>query len=549
MRNMKNRNKRVFPIFILLIGAFICLSTTMIDKDKYFEIFRNIELFTNIYKELNANYVDDLDPNTLMRTGIDAMMNSLDPYTTYYSEAQVESYRLSVDGKYNGLGATSESIDGKEIVTDLSFEGPAYKAGIAVGDVIQSINGQNTSGRSHEDILQFIRGYPGTTIELGVFRPNEDKSLQFRITRSEVDQPNVPYHGMLDENIGYVYLTTFTQDAGKNIARAIREMRDEKEMKALILDLRDNGGGLLSEAIDICGIFLPKGSLVVTTKGKIIERDQHYHTTRLPIDMEMPVVVMTNKFSASASEIVSGTLQDYDRAVILGQRTYGKGLVQNTREVGYNSRIKLTISKYFIPSGRCIQSVAYENGEPKDIPDNQREIFKTRNGRPVLDGGGVTPDIKILEPKSPEILSVLERDKWIFKYVNQYIHTIDSVSLETFQFNDFEGFIEFLTENKFNYESEAERSLASFQKIAADIPAINGTELKSLSDKILAYKQKDLNDHKEEIVRSLESEIIGREYFQRGKTYHNLQTDIEISKAKEILRDRLSYDKILNRAE
>jgi len=296
------------------------------------------------------------------------MMNSLDPYTVYYSESQVESYRISTDNKYNGLGAASKEIDDKFTIVEVYDQGPAQEAGLKVGDQITKINGESAANRSYDDVLQFIRGYPGTSLNLTINRPAEGKSYPIILTRSSVEIPNVPYSGMISDNVGYINLTTFTQNASKNIAKAFRELRNEDELEGIVLDLRSNGGGLLSEAVDILG-----------------------------------------------------SIQDLDRGVIMGQRTYGKGLVQNHQEVGYNSRIKVTISKYYIPSGRCIQSVAYENGEPKDIPDSERAIFHTKNGRPVLDGGGIIPDVKLVPAKDPEIIEALKEQDMVFKYVNDYV--------------------------------------------------------------------------------------------------------------------------------
>jgi len=437
-------------LIVLLLGTS---AGVINEKDKYFEIAKNLEIFTSVYKELNTHYVDDLDPNTVMRTGIDAIMNSLDPYTVYYSESQVESYRISDDNRYNGLGASSKEVDGKVTVVEVYKDGPSYEAGILVGDQITSINGQTTKGRSYDDVLTFLRGFPGTSVQMGIYRPQDRKQYTYELTRSAVDIPNVPYSGMVSDNVGYITLTTFTQNAGKNIAAALRELRKNNELEGLILDLRSNGGGLLAEAIDILGIFLPKGSPVVTTKGKVRDRDQAYSTRRTPVDVDMPIVVLINKRSASASEIVSGAIQDYDRGVIMGQRSYGKGLVQNQKEVGYNSRIKLTTSKYYIPSGRCIQSVAYEDGEPKDIPDNQREVFKTKNGRPVLDGGGVTPDVKLAPFVPAEVLQALEEENLIFKYVDEYIgKTGETPEMISLNFDDYKGFEQYLNSMNFSYE-------------------------------------------------------------------------------------------------
>ena len=533
---------------LLSIGLVISLVVTTAftgPKDKYFEIAKNMEIFSSIYKELNAYYVDDLDPNTLMRTGIDAMMNSLDPYTVYYSESQVESYRLNTDNKYNGLGAGSMEIDGKEVITEVFLDGPAYESGLQIGDVITGISGFSTEGRSHEDILQFLRGFPGTTLNMTIQRPSTGKTESFAITRSEVDIPNVPYSGMLNDKIGYVVLTTFTRDAGNNIADAVREMRKDNELEGLVIDLRNNGGGLLGEAVNILGIFLPKESPVVFTKGKVRERDITYSTRRTPIDLELPLVVLTNKSSASASEIVSGSIQDFDRGVVMGQRTYGKGLVQNHREVGYNSRIKLTTAKYYIPSGRCIQSVEYENGEPVDIQDNKRETFFTAGGRPVLDGGGVTPDVKLEAIETPEILEALHKEHWIFKYVNDYVSkNKEAPEVESFAFNGYDDFLGFLEKENFNFESSAEEKLSD---LLEDADNYIQNDIVTLKNKIASGHLDDLTEFKDQIVRDLEIEIIKRYHFQKGKAQQNLKSDPEIQEAITLLQDTERYHKILSK--
>jgi len=498
-----------------------------------------------VYKELNTHYVDDLDPNTVMRTGIDAIMNSLDPYTVYYSESQVESYRISDDNKYNGLGASSKDVDGKVTVVEVYKDGPAYEAGILVGDQITSINGQTTKGRSYEDVLTFLRGFPGTNVQMGVYRPQDKKTYAYELTRSAVDVPNVPYSGMVSDHVGYITLTTFTQNAGKNIASALRKLREENELKGLILDLRSNGGGLLSEAIDILGIFLPKESLVVTTKGKVRDRDQAYSTRRTPIDTELPIVVLINKNSASASEIVSGAIQDFDRGIVMGQRSYGKGLVQNQKEVGYNSRIKLTTSKYYIPSGRCIQSVAYENGEPKDIADDEREVFKTRNGRPVLDGGGVTPDVKLEAFKPAEVLSALQSENLIFKYVDEYLgdHS-DAPEMKNISFEDYSDFTSYLDKQKFSWETKVEKTLAKLQEEGEDQAELS-SEVASIVSKVKVAKSDDLEQYQSDITKFIEIELAKRYHFQEGKAYQRLKNDPEIEEAIQLLGQSTKYASIL----
>ena len=524
--------------------ALFFISASTLNSDKYFEIAKNIEIYTSIYKELNNHYVDDLDPNSLMRTGIDAMMNSLDPYTVYYSESQVESYRISTEGRYNGLGAMSQSIDDMVTITEIYKDGPSEKAGLKVGDQILAVNGRSTSGRSYEDVVQFIRGYPGTDLSLSIKRPFEKKPLAFTLTREEVDIPNVPYYGMVSDEVGYVALSTFTRNAGRNVGNAIRELRDDHGMTGLILDLRNNGGGLLAEAINIVGLFVPKGSHVVSTKGKVRDRDQSYRTQRLPIDLDLPLVVLINKSSASASEIVAGSIQDYDRGILMGQRSFGKGLVQNHREVGYNSRIKVTTSKYYIPSGRCIQSVEYEDGEPKDIDDGKRAVFETRNGRKVLDGGGVTPDVK-LDPESlSEAMTSLISQNHLFKYVNKYIHqNPEPQSIEAIKFDAFDDFKGYLEENEFDYTTKTEDLIAEFEK--HDANGLFSTELNSIKERTTKEKSDDLDENRARIIRLLEIELAKRHYLQEGKTRQNLKSDSEIESAIALLSDIEAYESIL----
>ena len=543
---MKNK-VRLLKLSILGAGIMFLSSFVYNNNDKLFEIAKNLEIFTNVYKQLNTHYVDDIEPNQLMRTGIDAMMNSLDPYTVYYSESQVESYRISTDNKYNGLGAASKEIDDKFTIVEVYDQGPAQEAGLKVGDQITKINGESAANRSYNDVLQFIRGYPGTSLNLTINRPAEGKSYPITLTRSSVEIPNVPYSGMISDNVGYINLTTFTQNASKNIAKAFRELRNEHELEGLVLDLRSNGGGLLSEAVDILGLFIPNGTPVVSTKAKVRERDQNYSTRRLPIDTDLPLIVLVNNRSASASEIVSGSIQDLDRGVIMGQRTYGKGLVQNHQEVGYNSRIKVTISKYYIPSGRCIQSVAYENGEPKDIPDSERAVFHTKNGRPVLDGGGIIPDVKLVPAKDPEIIEALKEQDMVFKYVNDYVNGIDSLeSFETFQYDDYAGFKRFLSDHKFSYLTDAEEELADLKEAAENHEVtIIDTDISTIEKKIADLKADDLDEYQAVIQDEIELEIVKRYFYQEGKTRQMLKNDTEVVEAIKLINDTERYRSLL----
>jgi len=521
------------------------ISATVVNNDKYFEMIKNIEIFTNVYKELNTYYVDEIDPAQLMRTGIDAMVSSLDPYTNYYSESQVQSYRISSEGKYNGIGAVSKVVDGWVTITRIIEDGPAHKAGIKVGDQIRAINGDSTKDRSNEDVVQIVRGFPGSTLGLTVRSIGATENRKVDLDRSQVELKNVPFSGYIDDGIGYVNLTTFTANASKNIAKSIKTMKkDDQELNGLILDLRNNGGGLLREAVSICNLFLPAGKEVVSTKGKVKDRDQVYKTQAQALDLEVPLVVLINNSSASASEIVSGVIQDYDRGVLMGQRSFGKGLVQNHREVGYNSRIKVTTSKYYIPSGRCIQSVEYENGEPKDIDDVKRASFYTSKGREVLDGGGVAPDIKLDLPEPSELLQMLNKEDWIFKFVNQYTSTIDSLdNAKDYRFSDYDQFISFLTQYDFEFTTKAETELGEL-KDELNIDHVED-QIAQIEKIIETEKSDDLQEFKTEINRAIEEEIVSRYFFESGRTELNLDQDNEIAKAIEILKDKAAYDQVL----
>ena len=536
-----------FKIILISIVALLGVSATSIQQDKLYEISKNIEIFINVYKELNANYVDDLDPNQLMRVGLDAMVASLDPYTNYISESQVASYMINTEGRYEGIGAIVEKI-GDYVTIVEPYEGsPVLEVGLKAGDMIIGIEGQSTLGKSREEVTSFYRGVPGTKVRLKIQTPKgEIKDVD--VERSEVSTPNVPYSGFVSEDIGYIALSVFTADASKNIKKALKDLKEENSnIKGLILDLRDNGGGLLREAINISNIFIPKDKEVVSVKSKVRERDETYRTMTTPDDTEIPLVILINKNSASASEIVSGVIQDYDRGVLMGQRSYGKGLVQNTREVGYNSRIKLTTSKYYIPSGRCIQSVMYEDGEPVDIPDNKRSKFKTSNGRIVLDGGGISPDVKLDLPQSSELLSALKKDYMIFMFTNAYIENVDtSMANNEIVFDEFNTFISFLEDQKFSYETEAEELLNELrsQIRAVDVSKLD-QQLKIIDQSLNQMKMTAYEANKSAIIDAIEIEIATRLAYQRGKAFQRLKNDAEIDEAVKLLNDPARYQSIL----
>ena len=539
--------KNLFALGIVAIVATTFAFTTK-SNNKYFEISKNIEIFTNIYKELNTWYVDELDPATVMKQGIDAMLGSLDPYTNYFSESQIESYRYQSDSKYEGIGADVRLIDGMPTIADPYEDSPAIKAGLKAGDQVLEINGQSTSGRSAEEVKSFMRGVPGTDVQLRVKRPGGDE-VDVTMTRGAVKVPNVPYSGFVADGIGYIALTTFTHDAGRNVSKAFRNLKTENPaMKGLIFDLRGNGGGLLREAVNVSNVFIPKGEEVVSTRGKAPERDQSYGTKNNPVDDKIPLIILINGSSASASEIVSGVIQDLDRGVLVGTRSYGKGLVQNTRDIGYNAQLKLTTAKYYIPSGRCIQSVEYENGEPKHIPDSERAKFTTRNGRTVLDGGGVKPDVTVDEASMPEIVQALEKQGLIFNYVTQFCQDNSEIdSIDEFSFDEFDKFVKYVVSKDFTYTTSQEKALNKLSKSVGGTEVDKDTkaEISALRKTIEDDKKEHMDRYEDEIVRAIEMDIAGRYYYENGKTRQRLKYDPELQKAIELIGDQQEYKKIL----
>lgn len=538
--------KKIIALSIVLV-AFIGIQAVTIDNDRYFEILKNMEIYTNIYKELNTNYVDDIDPGELMKIGIDAMTNSLDPYTNYISEAQVENYRISTQGKYEGIGAVMKNIDGYTTVVEAIEGSPALKAGMKIGDQITGINGLSIEGKSNTEVLKIFRGAPGTKVQMMVNRPGVKDGMKINLIREEIVVPSVPYSGMVSDDVAYVSLNSFTADASTSIRSSLNKLRKSNpDMKAVILDLRDNGGGLLREAINVSNLFVPQGLPIVSTRGKVAERDQAYSTTQNPWNTDIPLAVLINKSSASASEIVSGVIQDYDRGVLLGQRSFGKGLVQNTTQVGYNSRLKLTTSKYYIPSNRCIQAVQYENGEPVDIADANRSTFKTRNGRPVLDGGGVTPDVKLEVPRLSEFSRAILSQDIVFKYVNTFVNQHDSIGpAADFRFDEFDSFVSFAKKQDFEFKSEAEKLLEQLSKNVKENNMDVVNKINGLNDEVQNFFTNNYQNNKQELINLVEEEIIGRYYFQEGKVEHKLSKDTEVRKAIELLGNKDEYSSIL----
>lgn len=550
--------KKYFALLVIvLVVPFLAFKPQ--PNNRFFEISKNIEIFSSLYKELNLGYVDDLDPAQFMRVGIDAMLTQLDPFTNYISESQIESYRVNAESRFEGLGAELKSIDNYVTIYDLYENSPAQKSGLAIGDQIISVEGKSAQGKSPDEVRSFLKGSSGSAVKMSILRPGESKTIELQLVRGENEIKNVPFYTLLEGQYAYIVLSVFTENASANIASAYRKILQQYQvgapngdLKGIILDLRDNGGGLLREAISVSNLFIPKGELVVTTKGKVKEWDRTYNTPATPLDTDIPVSILVDKYTASASEIVSGVVQDYDRGIIIGQRSYGKGLVQNTKDIGYNSQLKLTTAKYYIPSGRCIQGVAYENGEPKDIPDNQRTVFKTRNGRPVLDGGGITPDIKVPLPlQSPLIKQLLAQDL-VFKFVNEHLlKNKQNYSAEQIKFAHYDLFKAYAVAQKFMYKSPAQDHLEALKKSQEDQTYTYSETTKqlfnSLEKQIIAEDEQLWQKDQGQLTSLIEKEIAKRLLNEEQKIQYRLLHDVEVVEALGILKDQKTYSSLLAR--
>lgn len=529
------------------------ISVVFVSYDHYFEISKNLEIFSTLFKELDVYYVDEIKPGELTQTGIDAMLQSLDPYTTFISESEIEDHRLSTTGQYGGIGAVVRK-KGDYIVITEPYEGfPAQKAGLMAGDVIIEVNGQSTKGKNTDDVVKILRGAPNSTATLVVKREGTQETLKFDVIREEIKIKNIPYYGMVDDKIGYIKLRGFTNNAGNDVKAALQDLKKNHELEGVILDLRGNPGGLLREAINVVNVFVDRNQLVVSTKGKVEEWNKSYKTLNAAVDANIPLAVIVNRGSASASEIVSGTIQDLDRGVVIGQRTFGKGLVQTTRPLVYNTQLKVTTSKYYIPSGRCIQALDYSHknadGSAGTIPDSLRSKFKTKNGRIVYDGGGIYPDIPIKTPKYSNVLRSLLSNNHIFDYATLYrIKHATIPDVRTFKVDqaEYDLFLEFLKDKNYEYTTQSEKLLEEFQKTAQKEKYFESieNEYNALVEKKQYSKNKDILKFKDEIAEFLTSEIVSRYYYQRGRIEASLINDQEVKEAIAVLKDKKRYQAV-----
>lgn len=535
-----NKKRKLF----LFIGLPVAICASIISfafTEDLFEVSKNLDIFTSLYKEVNLYYVDDTKPGQLIKTAADAMLQSLDPYTEYYTENDIEDYRIVTTGQYGGIGAAVREIKDKVIITEPYENSPALKAGIKAGDVILQINDIAVKGKSSDEISKMMKGQSGTAVKLQVERPGETKPMDFTIVREDIKVKDVPYYGMLDNQVGYIKLTGFTATASKEVKDALVKLKTENNCKALILDLRDNPGGLLNEAVNIVNLFVGKGIDVAVTKGRAKEWTQAFKTVNNPVDTDMPLAVIVNRNSASASEIVSGSLQDLDRAVIIGQRTYGKGLVQQTKPLSYNAQVKVTVAKYYIPSGRCIQALDYTHhnidGSVDHVPDSLITAFKTRNGRIVYDGGGILPDMQTEPQVLSEITYVLVTKNFIFDFATNYVLKNKKLNADASRFRitdaDYTDFVNFLQGKDYNYKTDSEEDMEALKKSAESDKYFSDieNEYKQLEKKLMDRKKDDLQKFKPEIKRIIEDEIVSRFYYLSGRIESSLSNDSDVQTA------------------
>ena len=542
-----------FKTAILIISVFTISFFTFAFTDKYFEFSKELDIFTSLFREINIYYVDSIDSNKLIKKGIDEMLNSLDPYTNFIPESEKDDYRFITTGQYGGIGAVIKQMGNFVVVSD-PYEGyPAQKSGLIAGDVILKIDGVDAQGKKTDDVSHLLKGTPGTEVKLLVQR-DKGKPFEKVLTREEIKVKSVPYYGLVRDGIGYIKLNNFTEQAGKEVGNALKDLETGGKLKAVVLDIRSNPGGLLNQAVNISNIFVDKGLEIVSTRGKIRENNRTYKAINDPVDTKIPLAILVNSSSASASEIVSGSMQDLDRAIIVGQRTYGKGLVQNTHPLSYNTQLKLTTAKYYVPSGRCIQALDYthrnEDGSVGKIPDSLVKPFQTKAGRIVYDGGGVLPDVLISPRKLNNISASLVSKNLIFDFVTAYIRKHaerpkDSIIKLTDK--DFDDFRTFIADKDYDFTTKSESSLDELKKNAKDenyyAELKNDWEL--LKAKLSHNKLEDVVKNKEEILSLLEEEIAGRYFYQSGKVRQALTHDQELNKAIEIISDCMRYAAIL----
>ena len=539
--------------FKILIVSIVVLISSFSFTDGYFEVAKNLDIFTTVYRELNNYYVDETDPGKLMKTAIDKMLKSLDPYTNYIPESEIEDFKFMTTGQYGGIGAVITKRKDFVFISE-PYEGfPAQKAGLIAGDKILEIDGESAKGKNTEEVSKALKGQPNTEVELLIERPYKEKPFTVNFKRQKISVKSVPFYSFIDDGIGYIKLRSFTRDCSSDVKNALLELKKQGDLNGLILDLRNNPGGLLNESVSIVNLFIEKGQEVVSTKGKIESWDKTYKAFKAPVDLTTPIIVLINQSSASASEIVAGAIQDLDRGVVIGQRSFGKGLVQQTKKLSYNSQLKLTVAKYYIPSGRCIQALDYSNrnddGSVGKIPDSLMTAFKTKNGRTVFDGGGIKPDIEVEQEDLSNLIISLIRERLFFDYATLYKYRNPSIdSIFSISDDDFISFKDFLSDKSYDYKTETEKALESLKTTSKNENYFNLLESQyiDLFNEFELNKKNDLERNKQIINEILSEEISSRYYFQEGRIRSSIEYDNEIKEAIKYLKQENLYNSILS---
>ena len=545
--------------YLRLIAIFLIFTVTTAvgqNKNNNFEISKSIDIYNNVLRQLNMYYVDEINAAELNESAINAMLDGLDPYTVFIPESQIEDVKLMTTGEYGGIGALIQYFENKTQISE-PYEGfPAAKAGLIPGDIFLEVNGVNVEGKTTNEVSELLKGTPGTTVKLKMQRPGEKEPFVRELKREKIKIDNIPYSTVFDNGIGYAILTQFTKDCAKELKDVIIDMKKNHDLKGFILDLRGNGGGLLNEAVDLVNMFVPKNKLVVYQKGKVAEHNYNHYTQHEPLDLDIPLVILVNEGSASASEIVAGSIQDFDRGVIVGQRTFGKGLVQNIFPMSYNTQIKVTVAHYYLPSNRCIQEIDYSKKNKKNVADTLAKAdtlgkaFHTANGRVVYEGHGIQPDVKVEPTVASTISTYLYAKNIFFKYANKFYREHKSIKpADEFKITDaiYNDFMQFVKDEGFTFTSQSETEIKELEKIAKlegyldDIQPI----LDQAVAKIEKEKAKDLINNRKEIEELLKIEIASRYYYQKGKIIATLDDDPELAKACEVILNQEEYNKIL----
>ncbi|MGE0089845.1 MAG: S41 family peptidase [Bacteroidales bacterium] len=544
--------------FIITLVILALLSSTLFWSFKEgddFKIAKSLDIFYSLFRDVNTYYVDETNPEKLIETSINAMLESLDPYTVYIPESEMDEFAFMTTGQYGGIGALIRNKDGKPIIAQPYKDFPADNAGLKAGDIILEIDGVSTKEFLIDNVSEKLKGIPQTKLTLLIERPYTNETILKELIREEIKIKSVPYYGLVDNGIAYISVNKFTPDVSREVKEALKDLKSKEQLNGLIIDLRGNPGGLLVEAPKICNLFVNKGLEVVSTKGKLKKWDQTYKTTEAPYDTEIPIVVLVNRGSASAAEIVAGAFQDLDRAVILGQRTFGKGLVQTTVPLNYNSQLKVTTAKYYIPSGRCIQARDYshrnDDGSVGYVPDSLISEFTTKNGRKVYDGGGIIPDVKTSLDELSPIAITLVTENIIFDFATKFVYENKTIrSASEFEITDeiFNDFANYALAQEFTYQTSSEKELAQLEKVLKGEKYFQRVEpeINELRKKLVNDKKKDIVEFKEDIKEFLRDEIIGRYYYEEGQIQSSLVDDNQISKAIEILKNNELYRSILN---